>query len=97
MAKLLAIFIGMGVASAFALAAPSYADDHLFQATAAEQTANARTHRGFDAPPASEAGAEAPGRGSPFTAFKDEDLGKPSVGVDKLNPKAQENVPFGKK
>jgi len=79
--------------SLVALGSLAQADDHLFQATKsggligdAENCCFTRTNKSLP---------DSPGRGSPNTAFEEEDLGTPSVGVDKLNEKAQEHVPFG--
>jgi hypothetical protein len=78
----------ISAASLVALGGLAQADDHLFQAV---------TEGGLGGPATEHTQAlnhDSPGRGSPFTSFSDE-LGTPSVGVDRLNEKAQDNVPFG--
>jgi hypothetical protein len=88
----------ISAASLITLGGIAKADDHLYQAVtkgglggpAADQT------QVFTTNPAGHSGDLAPGRGSPNTAFSPDDLGTPSVGVDRLNAQAQGHVPFGK-
>jgi hypothetical protein len=87
----------ISAASLITLGGIAKADDHLFQAvdsggltlgvSAPFQPHGANNH----------VPDTAPGRGSPTTSFdpSGEDLGTPSVGVDRLNPKAADKVPFG--
>jgi hypothetical protein len=81
-----------------ALVGMAKADDHLYQAITkgglGKGPAAENTHV-FTENSAGHSGDLAPGRGSPFTAFEQDDLGTPSVGVDRLTEKAQEHVPFG--
>jgi hypothetical protein len=83
----------ISAASLVALGGLAQADDHLFQATKSGgligDDLNCCVTRTDESLP------DSPGRGSPNTAFEDDDLGTPSVGVDKLNQNAQDHVPFG--
>jgi hypothetical protein len=83
----------ISAASLVALGGLAQADDHLFQATESgglivqdDVCCFTRTDKSLP---------DSPGRGSPFTAFEEDDLGTPSVGVDKLNETARGHVPFG--
>jgi hypothetical protein len=83
----------ISAASLVALDGLAQADDHLFQATKSgglvgDAVDCCFTRNGKSLP-------DSPGRGSPFTAFEPDDLGTPSVGVDRLNENAQDHVPFG--
>jgi hypothetical protein len=85
----------ISVASLVALGCIAKADDHLDAAEhhglLAGSTAAQKTHV-YDLNKALNSGDTAPGQGSPFAGS---DTGTPSVGVDELNPKAQDKVPFG--
>jgi hypothetical protein len=83
----------ISAATLVALGGLAQADDHLFQATKSGGLIGSAddccfTRNGKSLP-------DSPGRGSPNTGFDEDDLGTPSVGVDRLNEHAQDNVPFG--
>ena len=76
------ISIIISAVSLFALGGLAHADDHLFQAVQSggltlDESAPFQPHGANQHVP-----DEAPGRGSPFTAFEDEDLGIPSANPD---------------
>ena len=83
----------ISAASLVALGGLAQADDHLFQATESGGLVGDEVNCCFTRTDKSL--PDSPGRGSPNTAFEDDDLGTPSVGVDRLNEKAQDHVPFG--
>jgi hypothetical protein len=89
----------ISAASLITLGGIAKADDHLYQALQGGlgKGPAADNAQVFTTNSAGYSGDLAPGRGSPFTSLdpSGEDLGTPSVGVDRLNPQAQDKVPFG--
>jgi hypothetical protein len=85
----------ISVASLIALGGIAKADDHLDSAEhhglQTGSTAADNTHA-YTENKAGNSGDTAPGQGSPNAG---DDQTTPSVGVDELNPQAQDKVPFG--